>query len=201
MSVAKVIIVDFDDSFTFNLLGLLDEMNIAGEVVHYEKYQKNFKRNFFYPRNVIIGPGPGHPKDYFHFQQETLTELVQSNQYNLMTVCLGHQLLLSYLGVEIKHSEKPVHGQQVQLDLTADWKDLLGLEEDVVSVQRYNSLAAGYSVSTKNILESQQFRALVCESEIFALFKTRILSYQFHPESIGTNFSQNFFQPFLRNLL
>lgn len=200
MNKTKVVIVDFDDSFTFNILGILDELKVQSEVIHYKKYEKNFRRNFFLPKNIILGPGPGSPEEYKDFQESGISELIKNDEYNVMAICLGHQLLLSHFGVSIQHSARPMHGQQVELTLSDKWQDLLEIDQKKVLVQRYNSLSAKTSDPVMQKL-SGELEFLSEGDEIFAIYRPGLISYQFHPESIGTNFSHNFFGPFLRNLL
>ncbi len=170
----KIFIIDFEDSFTFN---------IASELYNYEKNilvishtdffsEKNFL-NFsleqIHPTAIVLGPGPGNPeefRDYFF----KIAELKKFKNLFIMGICLGHQILALMDGYVVKSSIKPIHGGQVKINF--DDKNIL--------VQRYNSLA---------VYEKKD-----CTVEIQIRQWDRGVSYQFHPESIGTEDRHLFFK-------
>ena len=90
-----------------------------------------------------------------------------------MGICLGHQILALIDGLFVRRSMRPMHGQQVKIDFN----------NQNILVQRYNSLAV--YVSEKN------------DNEILIRNWDRGISYQFHPESIGTERSPLFFKDLL----
>lgn len=91
----------------------------------------------------------------------------------MMGICLGHQIISLINGLKIRSSIKPIHGNQVKIDF--DNKNIL--------VQRYNSLSV-YSSDISN-------------EEILVNKWERGISFQFHPESIGTHNNRLFFSDLL----
>jgi len=170
----KIYIIDFEDSFTFN---------IASELYLYEKsilvvshadffLEKNFL-NFLFeqtqPAAIILGPGPGNPeefRDYFF----KIEELKKRKNIFIMGICLGHQILALIDGYIVKSSARPIHGGQVKINF----------EDKNIIVQRYNSLAVYDKKNNSIEIQIRQW--------------DRGVSYQFHPESIGTDNRHLFFK-------
>ena len=163
---AKIYIIDFEDSFTFN---------IATELYAYEKSIVVVShQDFFMPKNllfvqekiktptaIILGPGPGNPYEYQDYFT-SIKDLKNNPNLFIMGICLGHQILALVDGLKIKQSNKPTHGGQVKINF----------ENKNILVQRYNSLAVFESEKSLKEVQVRQW--------------TRGVSYQFHPESIGT---------------
>jgi anthranilate/para-aminobenzoate synthase component II len=181
----KVIIVDFYDSFVFNIASEFYRLGIPSKVVNYQNY-KILNKYWSNPDTLIIlGPGPGHPREY----QEFLNYIRSASPRLLAGICLGHQMLLSLLNMEVSPSRNIKHGMTESLDLTA----FIDTQQPI-EVQRYNSLCI-HSNQLKYINGEKQF---VCnqDREIQAFQARNILSYQFHPESIGTSCRSKMFESF-----
>lgn len=176
----KATFIDFDDSFSFNIIQELTLVGIDVEVIHWKDYELN-------PTNglLVLGPGPGHPDDY-----QKLFPLIKEWLYQkrpLFGVCLGHQIFWRLLNEEIVRSKEPLHGQKVKLLLTEDWKNWLGITQEVF-VQRYNSLA----VMDQGAIRNPHYHNFIQDNEILITRSAHTITYQFHPESIGTSFRSEF---------
>jgi para-aminobenzoate synthetase component 2 len=181
--------IDFDDSFSHNVVQELCELGLEVSVVHWLDLEAAPETQL-----LVLGPGPGHPRDYqriFPLLQQWLRE-----QKPLFGICLGHQLLWLLLGEEVVRSKEPLHGQRVTLRLDESWQDYLGLPPEV-KVQRYNSLA----VLEHSAQRAPQFQHLIQDGEVLATRGEKLLTYQFHPESMGTSFRRAFFRPLLRDFV
>ena len=106
-------------------------------------------------------------------------------------VCLGHQILWKIKGANIDRSLNPIHGQAIKVKIP-HWKGLFPKRfwSKEVRVQRYNSLAVKDSWEKKNVLFDSNREMLMGYFE-------RTLTYQFHPESIGTDFGEQILLNFL----
>lgn len=185
----EVLFIDFEDSFSYNVIQELEELKLEVEVLHWRDFKKISDHDL-----LVLGPGPGHPDDY-----QVLLPLIKdwrNSGKKIFGICLGHQILWRLLGGEVRRSSSPLHGQQVSLQLDQEWQNWLELSTSEVKVQRYNSLAA---VKTEGIIEG--LKMLIQNSEIQILKSSEMISYQFHPESVGTMCRQAFFRPLLRDLL
>lgn len=183
----KALFIDFDDSFTFNVVQELTELGLIVEVMAWQDFISLTDHDL-----LVLGPGPGNPDDY-----QVLYPLIQEwlNQgKKIFGVCLGHQILWKMRGAEVARSHTPLHGQKVKLSLDSDWQQWLRISEHI-TVQRYNSLAvmdAGNGGDVVNFIQ---------DGEILMSRSPQIISYQFHPESMGTKCRSAFFRPIFRDLL
>ncbi len=168
----KIYIIDFNDSFTYNIANVIFPFESQLQVISCEVF---FSITIYsilespYRHAIILGPGPGHPDEYSHFYPSLTKILAQKNLY-LMGICLGHQILGRMKGYEVRASKSQIHGQQ----------ELIRFQDKDYLVQRYNSLSV-YRGHTE---------------ELISIFPQGI-SYQFHPESIGTNEKHVFFKELL----
>jgi len=183
----QALFLDFQDSFTYNVVQELEDIGIRVKVIPWQDFTSLESEKL-----LVLGPGPGHPDEYAEIFEMILRWLEMGK--NIFGVCLGHQLIWKLKGMEIISSAHPMHGQSFLLPITnlvEDWLDLKG----PLKVQRYNSLAVRFSGVYALDLYS-------VEGDELMLAKTKqIISYQFHPESLGTNCRKSFFMPILKDLL
>lgn len=185
----SALLVDFNDSFTWNVVQEVEEIGIKTDVMEWEDFETLPSHDL-----LILGPGPGHPDDYqriFPLIREWL-----NLKRPLFGICLGHQIFWRILGEEVLRSKFPVHGQKVKLELTPTWIEWLGVQDNVL-VQRYNSLA----VPAQAALRNPDIKNIIQDGEIMLSFGEKVLTYQFHPESVGTTYRRSFFMPLLRYLV
>ncbi len=179
----KATLIDFDDSFTFNVVQEMTDVGFQVEVIHWKDYEKNPEEGL-----LALGPGPGHPDDYQNLFP-LFREWLEAKR-PFFGVCLGHQIFWRLQNEEIIRSKEPLHGQKVKLELTKEWRDWLGIEGDVF-VQRYNSLAVLGQSAGRN----PYFQNFIQNDEILITKAPGVITYQFHPESIGTSFRREFMKP------
>jgi anthranilate/para-aminobenzoate synthase component II len=177
---SKIYIIDFEDSFTFNIASELFLFEKDIQVVSHADFFSVkgfplFLEKIKTPTAIILGPGPGSPEEYRGYFQDIL-EIKNNPHIYLMGICLGHQILAMMEGMSVRASMKPTHGGQIKIDF--DNKNIL--------VQRYNSLAVFESWTSSKEIQVRQW--------------TRGISYQFHPESIGTENRPLFFADLLHFL-
>ncbi|MBD3703192.1 gamma-glutamyl-gamma-aminobutyrate hydrolase family protein [Klebsiella pneumoniae] len=68
---------------------------------------------------VIIGPGPGDPRNQSDPRVSTSTSLIRlalQKRHPLVAICLGHQIMCSVLGFKIERMDKTRQGMQKQID-------------------------------------------------------------------------------------
>lgn len=164
----KIIIVDFEDSFTYNIANVLFPHEKNCRVISHKEFFKIYLADLLASENkiaIIFGPGPGHPDEYkIYF--EAVKKIIQNKNIFCMGICLGHQIMARAEGKEVSPSLSQMHGQSVEIEY-------YGIK---TQVQRYNSLAVfnhGYELD-------------ICEYQ-------NGVSYQFHPESVGTHQNDIFF--------
>ncbi len=195
-----ITICDFDDSFTYNLFSDLSKFTPKIEVLHYKKdFLKLMKRAASRsPSVLVLGPGPGHPEEYN--QIHTLIEESLKNELVLLVgICLGHQLVLDYMGAKCISSENIMHGQQVELPRFSQF--LKHKSSNKVLVQRYNSLVVQFTEQRLNELEASGWTFYTLDNDIYASRAKNKLTYQFHPESIGSISKNLLYSPIKEFLL
>lgn len=183
----KVCFLDFEDSFSYNVIQELTELNLDVQVTHWMDLEVLPDADL-----LVLGPGPGHPDDYqriFPLIKEWLTL-----KRALLGVCLGHQIFWRLQGEEVVRSKDPLHGQKIKLQLGPKWQQWLKLPAEVW-VQRYNSLCVPGPGAHPD-LENLNFN-----DEIMITRGEKVITYQFHPESMGTTFRKAFFIPVLSDLV
>jgi anthranilate/para-aminobenzoate synthase component II len=183
-----VIIIDFLDSFTYNIAAEVGKIGFDLKV--FENSISVFKKleKIKEKKVLILGPGPGHPDEYQKVFP-IIKRLLKKKNLFFLGICLGHQILWRIQGEQVVKSKKPIHGMAVPF-IIPPWEDIFkkrnwGME---TMVQRYNSLTVKPSRRNKNNFSFSG-------GEVMAGRFERGLTYQFHPESIGTDNPYLFFEP------
>lgn len=177
---SKIYIVDFEDSFTYNIAStLFDSCDDITVVTHHDFFDKKTFDLILADKKshaVILGPGPGHPEKYRNYFDQISMLRNKKNIY-LLGICLGHQILGLIDGLKVKKARELLHGQNVPIVF----------KNKSYLVQRYNSLA---------IYDQKNSRKESSDEVNIRYFENGI-SYQFHPESVGTESNMVFFQELL----
>ncbi|WP_372654454.1 hypothetical protein [Halobacteriovorax sp.] len=188
----KVAIIDFDDSFTFNIYSILKDLRVEAYVIDFKKVQIDFLSDF---THVLLGPGPGHVDDYdsiFPLVDKLILDSL-SERYKLLGICLGHQLIHYRLGREIKLLNSPIHGQSFKFKFPISEYLSKELQDNELQLQFYNSWGV---VNEKSNLDFD-LEIHGHSDEIIASFSKNITTYQFHCESVGTSCQRDLFHQML----
>lgn len=179
----KATFIDFEDSFSYNVVQELTQIGLDVEVIAWNDFDKNPTEGL-----LVLGPGPGHPDDYERIFPQVSEWL--KNRKPFFGVCLGHQIFWRLQGEEVVRSKDPKHGQKILLNLSPSWRQELKLDEtSLVYVQRYNSLCVSAQPSC-----NPELKNFIQDDEILITKSSHILTYQFHPESIGTSYHKEFME-------
>ena len=189
----KVLIVDNEDSFTFNLSQLVAKVATCKPLV-----VSNSQENWIGLiadqgiEAVVISPGPGTPEKPRDFG--TCADLIQAASVPLLGVCLGHQGLGHAYGARVVRAPIPMHGRISRV--THDG-DLLfeGIPESF-DVVRYHSLC----LESESIPPCLRVTATTVDGIPMALShrERRQFGVQFHPESVSAEFGEQLMRNFLR---
>lgn len=191
-AIKKVLLIDNQDSFTFNIVDLLrkfPEMDLkVKSSINLDINQLDF---FDY---LIISPGPMTPKDFPVLNQ--VIDFAKTGRKPLLGVCLGHQAICSHFGAKLSKLSEVIHGQQHEIEVSTDTKLYSGLPEEL-KVGLYHS----WHVEKDSLPESLQITAQ-SRSGILMSVEHRhlpIFGIQYHPESFltpqGQEILTNFFDP------
>jgi anthranilate synthase/aminodeoxychorismate synthase-like glutamine amidotransferase len=183
---AKVLLIDNYDSFTYNLAHLFGELG-AEVVVHRNDAITADEATALGPTHVVISPGPGRPEAAGVSEEVVRTF---AGRTPLLGVCLGHQAIVSVFGGEVGAARELVHGKATMV--AHDGRGLFsGLPEDFLA-GRYHSLAA------TSLPDSLEVSATAADGEVMAVRHRELPvdGVQFHPESVltpvGRDLAKNF---------
>jgi anthranilate synthase component 2 len=172
-----ILVVDHYDSFTFNLVQLVEGLGRETLVVKSDEApaEELVARS---PEAVILSPGPGHPKDAGCFPD--LLRLLPADT-PVLGVCLGHQALGVASGGTVDRTE-PVHGKASLVH-----HEGRGILEGVPSpfeAGRYHSLV----VLRDSLPAELELTAWTDDGLVMATQHREVPRFgvQFHPESILT---------------
>lgn len=175
----KIVIIDNYDSFTYNLVHLIEKITQTKVAVFLnDKFELEQLNNF---DKIILSPGPGLPQNAGKMMQ--VIEAYKSTK-SILGVCLGHQAIGLAFGATLKNLDTVYHGIASNIYLQNDENILFRNIEMPMLVGRYHS----WVIDTKNLPNDLLVTAIDDDGNLMALqHKTLdIKGVQFHPESIMT---------------
>ena len=183
---SQVWLIDFEDSFTYNVAAEIERLGLKCEVLPWTTLRGQVRsQESDLPQLIVLGPGPGHPDEYGVGPRLATW---WTTGVPMAGICLGHQLIGRMLGLQVERSKNPMHGEKVGLAVPKDWRSL-GLPAQI-EVQRYNSLAVQASQDLP-----EGWSGWREDGEYIGFKHLRAISYQFHPESVGTSCPRELFRP------
>jgi anthranilate synthase component 2 len=172
-----ILIVDHYDSFTYNLVQLIEGLGRATEVVKSDEAPADelVARE---PDAVVLSPGPGHPKDAGSFPE--LLRLLPAGT-PVLGVCLGHQALGLASGGTVDRT-MPFHGKASLVH--HEGRGILDGVTNPFEAGRYHSLV----VLRDDLPAELELTAWTDDGLVMATQHRELPRYgvQFHPESILT---------------
>lgn len=186
-----VLVIDNYDSFTYNLVQILEGMKHDVKVYRNDEIDIEKIRGLR-PNHILISPGPGTPLQS-GISLESILNL--GHCIPVLGVCLGHQAIAAAYGARIVRARRIMHGKTSMIfhDGQSIYK---GLPNPFLAV-RYHSLM----VERDSLPRCLEISAWTEEEEIMGLRhkQYRVEGVQFHPESILTNCGPALINNFLVN--
>jgi len=172
-----ILVVDNYDSFTFNLVQVLQTLHEDVRVVRNDTLSAADALALG-PSRIVISPGPGRPED-----AGISEELVRlDEEIPLLGVCLGHQALGHVFGGSVVRAPVLMHGKTSEI--RHDGEGIYaGLGNPFVAT-RYHSLV----VDRASVPDCLVVTAETSDGLVMGLrhrFRP-LVGVQFHPESILT---------------
>lgn len=183
--------VDNYDSFTYNLVQYLQELQIDVTTVRNDQVPLDtMTKDFDFG---VISPGPSSPDN--SGQCLKVIEVASQNKWPLFGVCLGHQCIGQYFGAEIVKFDPPMHGKVS--DIHHHDKGCFEGLPNPMQATRYHSLVIEQKTlpdcleqtaeSADGVIQGVRHKALPIES------------VQFHPESVLTQNGHYMLAKFVSN--
>jgi anthranilate synthase/aminodeoxychorismate synthase-like glutamine amidotransferase len=185
-----MLVIDNYDSFTYNLVQYLGEMNVDMEVHRNDQISLD-EIAAKCPDRILISPGPCSPKE-----AGLSNEIIKAyaGKVPLLGVCLGHQCIAYSFGAEIIVNYRLMHGKTSPIHHNG--KDLFEGIPSPFNATRYHSLVA----RRETLPDCFEVTAETEEGEIMGMrHKTLpVWGVQFHPESILTEHGKKMLGNFLK---
>ena len=183
-----ILFLDNYDSFTYNLVQYLGEMNPDLRVVRNDQFRVDDLLKLR-PSHIVVSPGPCTPAE-----AGVSVPLIQAvpKSIPLLGVCLGHQSIGAAFGGKVIRASAPMHGKTSVIENNG--RDLFAGVPKSSTATRYHSLIVE-KASLPPVLEI----TATCGDVIMGLrHKERpIFGLQFHPESILTEHGKKILRNFL----
>lgn len=186
----KILIIDNYDSFTYNLVHLVNELGLQCEVWRNDKFAIDDVDAF---DKIILSPGPGIPSE-----AGLLLDVIEkySPTKSIFGVCLGQQAIAEVFGGSLYNLSQPMHGIATPIKVTNSQELLFKGLPASFKVGRYHS----WVVSDKGLPEVLQVTAIdEADNSIMALTHREydVRGVQFHPESVLTEYGKQLMQNWL----
>ena len=173
----KILIFDNYDSFTYNIVHLVNSLGYDADV--YRNDRISIEQAGAYER-MIISPGPGLP-----CESGILPELLRryAPHKSILGICLGHQAIGECFGAHRENLPHVYHGVATPVKVIGQDPIFDGLGGEF-TVGRYHS----WVVSDEDFPSCLNVTARDGNGQIMALAHRRydVRGVQFHPESILT---------------
>ena len=172
----KILVIDNYDSFTYNLVHYLEDLNCEVVVMRNDQLELQDVEPYDY---IVLSPGPGIP-DEAGLLKEIIETYAPSKK--IFGVCLGQQAIGEVFGGKLVNLTEVYHGISTKINIIKDDVLFDGLPEEI-EVGRYHSW----------VVDPELPEALVATSvdQNGQLMSIRHKEYdvsavQFHPESVLT---------------
>jgi anthranilate synthase component 2 len=174
-----ILVVDNYDSFTWNLVHLLEDLGAAARVARNDAIGAG-EALASGPAGILISPGPGRPEAAG--VTPALVAACAAARRPLLGICLGHQAIAVHFGAAVVRAPRPMHGK-----VSAIAHDASGLFAGLPSpfqAVRYNSL----TVTGEGLPACLAVTATAEDGTIQGLAHRTLPLHgvQFHPESVAS---------------
>lgn len=187
----KILVIDNYDSFTYNLVHLINELGREVEVWRNDKFALEDVAQF---DKILLSPGPGVPHE-----AGLLLDVIRTYgpEKSILGICLGQQAIAEAFGGTLLNLGKPMHGIATPIDVI-DKEELLFKDCPVsINVGRYHS----WVVNREGLPSCLKITATDASTEIMALRHETydVRGVQFHPESVLTEHGKQMIKNWLEN--
>jgi anthranilate synthase/aminodeoxychorismate synthase-like glutamine amidotransferase len=185
-----VLVIDNYDSFTYNLVQYLGEMQVELQVHRNDQITLEQIRALA-PERILISPGPCSPRE-----AGLSNEIIRAfgPQVPTFGVCLGHQCIGHVFGGNVVVNYRMMHGKTSLIKHNG--KDLFAGMPNPFAATRYHSLV----IQRDSVPDCLEVTAETEEGEVMGVRHKQhpIWGVQFHPESILTENGRQILKNFLR---
>ena len=185
----KVLVVDNYDSFVYNLVHYLEELDC--EVTVKRNDEIDLEEIGEYDK-ILLSPGPGIP-DEAGALKAIISRYAASK--SILGVCLGQQAIGEVFGGKLQNLSDVFHGVASRIKLTVDNESLYQDLEQELEVGRYHSW-----VVDKELPACLEATSLDENGQVMSLRHRDldVRGVQFHPESVLTPMGKKIIENWIR---
>lgn len=183
----KAALISAEDDFSQMLTHLLGAMGVEVQQISWQQASQNI--GLAGTELLILGPGPGDPRDGSSDRIATMRLLASdrlSTGRPLLGICLGHQIISAEIGLTLRPKHRVLQGSQ----------EVISYFGEPQTVGFYNTFTAEVPTGSHSEIEFAKQG-----DEVIAMRGPGFASLQFHPESILTLKGQDILAAALRHLL
>ncbi|MBS1530467.1 MAG: aminodeoxychorismate/anthranilate synthase component II [Bacteroidetes bacterium] len=185
-----ILIIDNYDSFTYNLVHLVNEIGLQCDVWRNDKFAIGDVDAY---SHIILSPGPGIPSE-----AGLLLEVIEkyAPTKSIFGVCLGQQAIAEVFGGNLFNLSRPMHGIATPIAVTDPREKLFAGLPQSFKVGRYHS----WVVDRDGLPDSLTVTAIdEQDNSIMSLRHNQydVRGVQFHPESVLTEYGRAMMQNWL----
>lgn len=184
----SLILIDNEDSFTWNLVQLFKEAGAVVDVRHPASINEDEVQKY---DGIIISPGPGLP-DEMSGLHELIRKAIKIKP--VLGVCLGMQAIVTAENGSLFQMDCIVHGNRTSIDIFNNISGIFKGMDNSLYVGLYHSWAVDESLLPDSLLvtaRSKEGVVMAIEHKTHAVY-----GVQFHPESYiteaGLQIAKNF---------
>lgn len=172
----NILVIDNYDSFTYNLVHYLEDLNCKVTVKRND--QLSMEEIAPYDK-IVLSPGPGIP-DEAGLLKEIIATYAPTK--SIFGVCLGQQAIAEVFGGSLDNLDQVYHGIATKITIIKDDILFKGMPKEI-EVGRYHS----WVVNT-NLPKTLEVTSVDENGQIMSLHHKEydVCAVQFHPESVLT---------------
>lgn len=174
----KILVIDNYDSFVYNLVHYLDELDCEVTVMRNDEFELDEVEYF---DKIVLSPGPGIPDDA-GLMKKVIIQYASTKP--ILGVCLGHQAIAEVFGGKLKNLDQVFHGVATTATIISEDEPLFkGLGKEI-EIGRYHSWIVcreGFPNVLKITSVDESGQIMSFRHSVFNL-----CAVQFHPESVLT---------------
>ena len=174
----KIAVIDNYDSFTYNLVHYLEDLNCEVTVFRNDEFDMEELKKF---NKILLSPGPGIPDE-----AGLLKEVIKTyaSTKSILGVCLGQQAIGEVFGGSLTNLEKVYHGVATKVTILVEDEILFKGLSKQIEVGRYHS----WVINPDDFPEVLEITSIDENGQIMSLrHKTyNVRGVQYHPESVLT---------------
>ncbi len=174
----KVLVIDNYDSFVYNLVHYLEELDVVVTVKRNDQFQLEEVAHY---DKILLSPGPGIPDE-----AGLLKEIIEAyaGKKPILGVCLGQQAIGEVFGGSLVNLSEVFHGVATKATLLVEDEPLFSGMNGEIEIGRYHS----WVVSKEDFPSELEITSVDENGQIMSLRHREfdIRGVQFHPESVLT---------------